>query len=349
MKIDWLEKLRHFMETTAFCLTIAGLYYAFRPDRDYLPPLVYSICIGWTTWLIVDFGRLLFPSERASGWPSGLSGKLFPLLGIALGYGIGTTLADQWFGWSTWATASPQQLFLSALLSAVIGIVITYYFYSARKSEYLTEKVDKATRLATEARLKLLEAQLEPHMLFNTLANLRVLISIDAPRAQTMLDHIIAYLRATLSASRASSHSLQSEFDRLHDYLELMTVRMGPRLNYTLKLPTELAQHNIPTLLLQPLVENSIQHGLEPKVEGGRLSVSARSEGDCIVLEVFDTGLGFDTTAPGFAHPASATKGFGVQQVRERLAVVYGPQGTIDFVASHTDGTRATVRFPYKP
>jgi LytS/YehU family sensor histidine kinase len=273
---------------------------------------------------------------------------MLPMLGIAAGYVIGTTMADRWFGWSTWEGASRQQLFLSALLSAVIGIVITYYFYSARKSEYLTEKVDEATRLATEARLKLLEAQLEPHMLFNTLANLRMLIGLDASRAQDMLDHIIAYLRATLSASRASSHPLQREFDRLHDYLELMTVRMGPRLRYTLDLPTELSQHPVPTLLLQPLVENSIQHGLEPKVEGGSLTISARHEGGTVVLEVADTGMGFDPADPAFTQPASTEKGFGVQQIRDRLEAVYGSRGTIEFVAAHALGTRASIRFPYQ-
>jgi LytS/YehU family sensor histidine kinase len=242
-----------------------------------------------------------------------------------------------------------RQLLLSVLMSGVIGMIITYYFYSSGKSEHLEQKVNEATRLATEARLKLLEAQLEPHMLFNTLANLRMLIGLDAPRAQDMLDHIIAYLRATLSASRASTHPLQREFDRLHDYLELMTVRMGPRLRYTLDLPAELAQHNVPTLLLQPLVENSIQHGLEPKVEGGSLTISARREGDTVVLEVSDTGMGFDPTDPSFTHPVSPDKGFGVQQIRERLAAVYGAQGTIEFVAARAGGAKARVRFPYQP
>ncbi|HPW28316.1 MAG TPA: histidine kinase [Rhodoferax sp.] len=349
MKIDWLAKLRSGLQTTAFCLAIAGMHFAFRPDIAYENALVYSLCIGLTTWLLIDFGAELSPTSRATGWPTGLWGKLLPVVGIAAGYAIGVTLADSWFGWSSWAGASRRQLFLSALVSAVIGTVVTYYFYSRGRSAHLEQKVNEATRLATEARLKLLEAQLEPHMLFNTLANLRMLIGLDSTRAQAMLDHIIAYLRATLSASRTSSHPLQREFDRLHDYLELMTVRMGPRLRYTLDLPAELAQHPVPTLLLQPLVENSIQHGLEPKVEGGTLTISAHRAGDTMVLEVVDTGLGFDPTDPAFTHPASIDKGFGVQQIRERLAAVYGTKGTIEFIATHASGTRATIRFPYQP
>ena len=346
MSIDWYEKLRHFVQTLAFCMTIAGLHYAFRPDRAFAPPLVYSLSIGITTWILIDFGAHFFPSARQTGWPSGLWGKLLPVVGIALGYVIGTSIADAWFGWSTWANASRQNLLFSGFVSAVIGTIVTYYFYSKGKAAYLEQKVSEANRLAAEARLKLLETQLEPHMLFNTLANLRVLIGADPVRAQSMLDHIIAYLRSTLSASRTSSHSLEREFDRLRDYLELMMVRMGPRLRYTLDLPPELAQHAIPSLLLQPLVENSIQHGLEPKVEGGTLTVRARRNADTLTLEVCDTGMGFDPSDAAFTQPPLADRGFGVQQVRERLDAAFGSSATINFVASRAEGTRATLCFP---
>ena len=347
--IDWNAKLRHFLQTVAFCLTIAGLHYAFRPERSFTPGLVYSLSIGITTWALIDFGSHLFPSARQSGWPSGLWGKLLPVAGIASGYVIGTSIADTWFGWSTWANATQQHLLLSGFVSAVIGAIVTYYFYSKGKAAYLEQKISEANRLAAEARLKLLETQLEPHMLFNTLANLRVLIGADPVRAQAMLDHIIAYLRSTLSASRSSSQSLEREFDRLRDYLELMTVRMGPRLRYTLDLPPELAQCAVPSLLLQPLVENSIQHGLEPKVDGGTLTVRARRNADTLTLEVCDTGMGFDPTDPAFTHPPSADHGFGVQQVRERLDAAFGSRATITFIASRAEGTRATLCFPLTP
>jgi LytS/YehU family sensor histidine kinase len=194
-------------------------------------------------------------------------------------------------------------------------------------------------RHADEARLKLLETQLEPHMLFNTLANLRALIGVDPVRAQGMLDHMIAYLRATLSASRTATHSLQAEFDRLQDYLELMGIRMGPRLAFTLDLPPDLAQHPVPALLLQPLVENSIQHGLEPKVEGGRITVSARREGEQLVLEVADTGVGPSDASEG-------GKGFGMTQVRERLATLHGTAASIDFCAAPQGGACTSIRLP---
>src|SRR5690606_22156517 len=127
---------------------------------------------------------------------------------------------------------------------------------------------EEAQRQASEARLRLLESQLEPHMLFNTLANLRALIGSDPPRAVEMLDRLNAFLRATLAASRSAAgaqrHTLRDEFARLDDYLALMAVRMGPRLRVVLSLPEPLADCPVPALLLQPLVENAIRHGLEP-------------------------------------------------------------------------------------
>jgi LytS/YehU family sensor histidine kinase len=163
-----------------------------------------------------------------------------------------------------------------------------------------------------------------------------------------MLDHLIDYLRATLGASRASEHALQTEFERLRDYLALMAVRMGARLQYTLDLPHELASHQVPKLLLQPLVENSIRHGLEPKVEGGSVRVSARREGDWLMLEVTDTGVGIQPGMEGLPAAPTTAGGFGVAQVRERLATAYGNQCTIELIAPNEGGTRATLRFPYK-
>jgi LytS/YehU family sensor histidine kinase len=179
-------------------------------------------------------------------------------------------------------------------------------------------------------------------MLFNTLANLRALIGVDPARAQAMLDHMIAYLRATLNASRATSHSLQAEFDRLRDYLELMAIRMGPRLRFTLELPGALAQAKVPSLLLQPLVENAIQHGLEPKVAGGEVRISARREGADTIIEVGDTGVGLSGETPAGGN------GFGTAQVRERLATLYGNRAGIEFGNGTGGGCRVVVRYPYQ-
>ena len=339
MQIDWLQKLRFYLQTMAFCLAISAIQYAFQPERPYELPLVYSLCIGTGTWALIDFGRHLFPSSSETGWPRGPAVLVLCLGGIVGGYLLGTLAGDWWFGWSSWQGAGRSQLFASILISAMAGISGTFYFYTRTRHSYLETRMSEARRHASEARLKLLQTQLEPHMLFNTLANLRVLVGTDAPRAQHMLDHLIAYLRATLSASRANTHSLQAEFDRLRDYLELMAVRMGPRLAYELDLPSALAEQPVPTLLLQPLVENAIQHGLEPKVEGGSITVRARRVDERLVLEVRDTGVGLP------AHGARAD-GFGLAQVRERLSAAFDDRGRIEFVAGTAIGTAVRITMP---
>jgi sensor histidine kinase YesM len=260
------------------------------------------------------------------------------MVGIVLGYAIGTAVGDAFSGRSTWEllTLSPQRFWGFWLSSLGISFGFLFYFYQREKGAELQ-------RQATEARLKLLETQLEPHMLFNTLANLRALIATDPPRAIGMLDRLNDYLRATLRASRTDgstgSHTLSHEFARLRDYLELMAVRMGPRMAYALHLPDALEHQPVPPLLLQPLVENAIRHGLEPQLDGGRISVSASAEGSSLILEVIDTGVGMDGTAPNGG-------GFGLNQVRERVASL--PGGRVEVNTSTGQGTTVRIRLPLK-
>ncbi|WBY01434.1 histidine kinase [Ramlibacter tataouinensis] len=344
MKLDGVAKLQHLLQAVAFCLAVAAVQVGFNPDQSWGPPLVYSLCIGLIVWAIVDLGRHLLPSAQDTGWPTGAAGLVLVAGGIVAGFLLGTLLADQLC--RAWGLYGPgplpsrsHALRSSVLVTLVASVTGCYYFYSRARSAWLEHRMGEVERQADDARLKLLETQLEPHMLFNTLANLRALIGVDPQRAQQMLDHMIAYLRSTLDASRATTHPLQAEFDRLRDYLELMAIRMGPRLSYRLALPAELAQRPVPTLLLQPLVENAIRHGLEPQVAGGRLEVSARQEGAELVLEVLDTGVG----------PAAAStpgSGFGLTQVRERLATLYGAAGRVQLQAAQPQGTLVSVRLP---
>jgi signal transduction histidine kinase len=341
-RIDPVAKLRHMLQVAAFCVAIGVVQYGFMPDRPFGPPLVFSLAIGLITWAVVDLGRHFVPSSEETGWPTGIAWLLLVVAGIAAGYFLGTLLADavcRSFDLYRGFRSTPQvELRTSILITVLAGIAGTYYFHSAGRSSYLERKMGEARRHAADARLKLLETQLEPHMLFNTLANLRALIVVDPVRAQQMLDHMIAYLRSTLDASRATTHPLQAEFDRLRDYLELMAIRMGTRLAYHLELPPELAALPVPALLLQPLVENSIQHGLEPKVAGGRIDVRVAREGTQLAIEVSDTGV-------GDLHGPSARKGFGLAQIRERLAALYGDRAALEF---HTrpGGAHARITLP---
>jgi LytS/YehU family sensor histidine kinase len=155
-----------------------------------------------------------------------------------------------------------------------------------------------------------------------------------------MLDQLISFLRATLSGSQAVAHPLRAEFARTQDYLALMQVRMEERLRVRFDLPQALAEIPVPPLLLQPLVENSIKHGLEPAVTGGRIEVSATHEGASLILTVRDTGVGLGNGRGG--------TNFGLRQVRERLATHYGGAASLSLnpAADDEGGTLAVIRLP---
>ncbi len=344
------------------CVAIALLLSAFD-GGGLATKLVYSFAIGTSCLVVIDGTRLagaaltdglrrwrgLAPS--ASGYGSGWRG-IGPalLLGTLIGPFVGIGVADRLTG-----NRSPSLFQLDSpgtrvtLALTVLGSLASVFALSTlERLANARAQAEAAQRQATEARLRLLESQLEPHMLFNTLANLRVLIGLDPPRAQAMLDRLNDYLRATLNASRAGRHPLATEFERIADYLALMGMRMGPRLQVRLDLPEALRALPVPPLLLQPLVENAIQHGLEPKVDGGRIAVSARRDAGLLRLEVRDTGLGLDATPSRAATPAG---GFGLQQVRDRLDTLYGQRARLTLAAAGDaeGGTLATVQLPLDP
>ncbi|MBL8382130.1 MAG: histidine kinase [Burkholderiales bacterium] len=294
--------------------------------------LVFSQCIGLATYALIDL-----PRRRL--WPAGAP-RVLPMAGLVLAGSLG--------GWFVGSVAGGallglpgQPLALSTtaaagfiVLTAAAGFAGTFYFWTR-------ERIAAGEQRAAEAQLRLLTAQIEPHFLFNTLANLQALIAVDPARAQAMLAHLDAWLRSTLAASRSHSTTLDDEFRLLRDYLEILAIRMGARLTYRLDLPIALARLPVPPMLLQPLVENAVRHGLEPRIEGGAVTVSAREEGRQLVLTVADTGLGL---APGTATTAGT--GVGVGHVRERLAALYGPAASAE-LADHPDGGAvATLRLP---
>ena len=200
-------------------------------------------------------------------------------------------------------------------------------------------KVVSGEKQLVQAQMRMLQAQIEPHFLFNTLATIQSLISRSPDKANLMMDNFIAYLRQSLSASRAQVGTVKQEFDLLRHYLELLKIRMGDRLRFDLDLADDLDSAPLAPMLLQPVVENAIKHGLEPKVEGGTVRVSARREGEQMVLCVKDDGLGFSD------HADSSGEGVGLSNLRERIAVLYDGRATLT-VAEANPGTEITICVP---
>ena len=335
--IELRPLLRNGLLSALFCCAIA-LALTLAGHGPWDVQLVYSLAIGLVSWLVIDLGRMLLTGADCTGWPHGWRGLALIAVGTLAGFGVGGLVGDAYSGASQalWHhRAGPATL----VITVVAGIAISFFFYSRAKAEHLQRHMAQAQHEATQARLKLLEAQLEPHMLFNTLANLRALIGVDPPAAQRMVDRLNDYLRATLDASRATTHPLSAEFERLRDYLDLMAIRMGPRLAASFDLPEALRDLPVPPLILQPLVENAIRHGLEPQVAGGRIDVRAERVGDTLRLTVADTGAGFDAT-----HVREGR--FGMAQVIERVASSTGGRGVVHVQSAPGAGTTVALELP---
>jgi signal transduction histidine kinase len=353
----WAGFRRSAIYMTVLCIAIAVMLTVM--DRGgFKSKLIYSFSIGICCWLIIDGGRHALAAlmnrlqiakgqaaYRRTGFP-GWGGLIALMLtGMVLGPILGTALADYLTGngrldLATHGAHGSQVTIVITILASVASLVI---LSSLERLSSARAQAEAAQRAAAENQLRLLESQLEPHMLFNTLANLRVLIALDPPKAQLMLDQLIGFLRGTLGASRVPEHALSVEFARLADYLALLKVRMGDRLQVSFDLPADLQDVPVAPLLLQPLVENCIKHGLEPNVNGGRIKVSARRDGGQLMLTVRDTGR-------GLSDAKSDGTRFGLQQVRDRLNALYN--GTASFtLVNATDnegGTIATIRMPIK-
>jgi signal transduction histidine kinase len=350
--------LRRGLIVWAVALGIAVMNWFNKPSFGSVSEaLVYSYAISTAIWFFTDplriaaRGWLRLPAPNY--WALNARSTTWFFFSAVLGYALGTWIGDRYAHVSTFSllTHSPRRFWGFLASSLAISLGFLFFFYQREKAQSLQ-------RQATEARLRLLETQLEPHMLFNTLANLRALITVDQEKAVDMLDRLNGYLRATLRASRSDQtpqrpHTLQDEFERLDDYLALMSVRMGERLRHTLTLPPELARHPLPPLLLQPLVENAIRHGLEPHVNGGEIQVTAQAVGKELVLTVNDTGAGCASEQPGGNDPSSGhsnASGFGLAQVRERLLTAFGPAPPLaDRMEWHSvpqQGTRITLHLP---
>jgi signal transduction histidine kinase len=327
-----------------------------RLSSDGLPhrfdvSLVYAYAIATFIWLLTDVVR--FPLKqllRAQGpfyWPSALRASFMLLLGVPIGYVLGTLVGDAYAGWSTWDLWHiNRNRFAGTVVSSVaISAAFVAFFYQRVKAESLAKEV-------TQAQLMLLQSQLEPHMLFNTLAHLRALIGYDTPRAHAMLDHLNDYLRTTLQASRQPLHPLADEFSRLHDYLSLMAIRMGPRLTFELDLPPTLNHAAVPSFILQPLVENGIRHGLEPLVPGGCIEVQAHAEGQQLLLTVRDNGCGISELAltesarPLTPITENPTASWGLAHVRQRLHTLYGVRAGMHISPLPTGGTCVVLTLP---
>jgi len=288
---------------------------------------IYAGCLGATRWASTGRGKTL--------------GMILAVpAGAASGVGLATLLlgprSGEWVGSMAWQ---------SLLIGLLFGTAISALFYlRERMSQLETELKERQLReaLAEKARvgaqLRMLQAQIEPHFLFNTLANLSVLIRSDPARAERLLADLIAWLRATLQRTREAESTLGDEIELLRRYLDIVGLRFGDRLRVVFEVPDELLTRPFPLLLLQPLVENAITHGIEPKVGGGELRIAAVEENGRLRVRVSDTGAGLQESGSG--------TGFGLENVRSRLHALYGEAASLDVRGNAGGGVIAAIEVP---
>jgi len=330
-----------------FASFFALLSLIFTPSASFVRTLgicmLIANCIGF---LIHGTFALLRPWARE--WQSSALISLYyaavSVVCVFAGYWIAFTIL-QWHDAKEYmfsAQGAMTIVLLSVLISAVLAAIFIMRERRARAEVAFQEeraRSEAAQRQFHLTQFKLLEAQVEPHFLYNTLANVISLIDGEPASAKRMLERLIDYLRGSaLTAGRGES-TLGGQVALLRAYLDLIVLRMGSRLRYRIDVPPELESLALPPMLIQPLVENAIKHGLESKVGGGEVVVRARVEAGAMRLKVADDGTGVQDAA------RNASTGIGLANLRERLATLYRDEAHL-VLEDAKPGTRAILTLP---
>ena len=233
--------------------------------------------------------------------------------------------------------------FLFLMLSAVIKVAYAGRVKAEAQAAHAQEVADAESlkRQVLEARMAAMQAQVEPHFLFNTLASIDHLIEVDPARASRMQKQLIALLRASMPTMRDTSATLGRELEVVRPYVEILKMRMGERLRAEINVSEGLYSADFPPMMLQSLVENAIKHGLEPKPDGGALTVTAEVVHGKLAVTVADTGV-------GFARAATTGTATGLNNIRERLQLLYAGAAEMRISGNTPAGTRASIVVPYK-
>ena len=336
-----IKKVSHkYLMLALFCLAIAIFLKLIGDDTPFTTNLIISLSVGFTIQTLISLVSPLV-SERSAliQWLAiGFTLVIAVLIGLSLGF------------WLTGVSSSPHDelehtmLLASVTIGIFFGSLAIWFFYtraqlSEAESFALQLKLGNVSRekQLSEARLNLLQAQIEPHFLFNTLATVHSLIEQDPKRASSLLEEVNTYLRAALDHSRSKGCLLSHEIDLLRSYLDIMKIRMDERLSFDILVDEGVLKLPFPPMLLQPLVENAIKHGLEPKVNGGTLQISGMQKDDKLCLDVIDSGVGFADFKG---------EGIGLSSVRERLNTLYNGAASFDIIELGNRGVRASIQIP---
>jgi len=318
-----------------------------RPFAEWLSnfrtALAVNFIFGVLMLLAAVWARHRHPTPGPAQYATAFVAVALAVLLLSSEFALLTVTLDE--GWSL---AEEVGLIAKDLvLQAGVGMVIAgAWLYACTEADHAAAiaqcAVDSARmdEQTAEARLQMLEAQIEPHFLFNTLAHVRRLYETDHAAGARMLGNLKDYLSVALPQMRASDSTLGRELDHAKAYLEIQQIRMGQRLAYAIDVADALRSARLPPLMLLTLVENAIKHGLTPVPAGGRIDIHARVEAGRLRVEVADTGQGFTKSGGG---------GAGLANIRARLAAHFGAQASLALALNSPRGVVATLSLPHLP
>lgn len=336
----WLAVLKL---ATLFCLCGLALY-LWKPKGGLIVPIVLAQFFGWA--MVLTLIGIWFNYRQFARTPDWVG--VGRIVGLCLGMFVGFVIA-------TWASGhDPLQellekgeiFFKAVAICGFVYVLMVGIVAGWRNKAYETITVqlaldaekEKSARQESESQLRMLRAQIEPHFLFNTLGAVQTLAEQGgATKAAELTANLIVFLRACMHEIRSERISLGEEFAMVRAYLEVMQVRMGTRLRFSLELPDALMQVGLPSMLILSLVENAIKHGLEPSLSGGEVSIVASCDTAVMQVRVRDTGVGL-SDQPG--------NGIGLQNVRDRLHLMYGAGSGLMINEVDGGGVEASIYFP---
>lgn len=321
-----------------------SLNYGFQTGGTLVQNFVYSQLIGLSIWALIDVPRvLIWWNDRPRRWPF----MCLAVVAVPMGVVLGSWCTRELLNLPEKTAATGDMLRMCLIVGMLASASMIYFYWSREKLAYLERQAaldalqrEEAEKQLVRAQLMALQAQIEPHFLFNSLANLDGLIATDPRAARQLLQRLIGFLRMSLSHTRAEHCTLAQEFELLRSYLDIQGMRFGARLDYEVDLPPALADAEIPPMLIQPLVENAVTHGIEPCMRGGKIMLSARQADDgSLQVLIADTGVGFCQSSKGGS-------GLGLTHVRERLARIFGAAATMQMEENAPRGVVVRLTLP---
>jgi sensor histidine kinase YesM len=324
------KSLSYVVSTLIFNTAIAAVLSMLMPSVLFWHNFVFSQCIGLSV-MAINTTVVNYLQSSVVRWA---------ILSITLpgSVAIGMTLAFFITGVGSW---SDKYVWPTMVLGLFFGLIGSITLLLSERIDAEVEKrqliQSESEKREIEANLKMLQAQIEPHFLFNTLANVSSLIDSDPVLAKKLLERLNDWLRVALVRARSDSATLGDELDMLENYLQILKIRFGERLRWHIDVPEDARLTAFPPMLLQPLVENAVRHGIEPKLGGGEIGICASTDTSMLRIEVSDTGVGLIGDEGG---------GAGLTNVRARLATLFGAKGRLTLENKAGGGVAATLELP---